>query len=213
MFQLEATQKRLPQMVHLYGGGRGGRIPQPQRFRGSGAGQSAHCSWMAVPSITGSGPLWPVQAPVRGSLGSDRSQGQACAVTDGVSDGGVHGDWPGRRISGHEPGSVPRCASATVGATCWRGKGQYPIRAQLHRHLGWEVGQQERQTGTVIAGITDDPDLGVAGAPMPGGDQRIHHSAQLAGGQIGAVVLRAYAQGAQQCGPERTAGSSVATKE
>jgi hypothetical protein len=40
VFQVETAEEGLPESVYLLGGGRGGGVSQPQRFRRPGAGQS-----------------------------------------------------------------------------------------------------------------------------------------------------------------------------
>jgi len=48
---------------------------------------------------------------------------------------------------------------------------QHPVAAQPAQHLHWQVSEQERQPGHVVADVEDDQDGRIARTPLPGFDQ------------------------------------------
>jgi hypothetical protein len=120
--------------------------------------------------------------PVAGSCGRD-------AVEPGVGARGRVGLTPAGRVTEDELCAVPRRA-AVAGRLGRRSAPQYSVGTHPHQQPDRQVGEQQRQPGTVVAGVGDDPEVRITRLPLPGRDQPLHHLAQLAGCDGGSVVAR-----------------------
>ena len=160
-----------------------------------------------MPSTTGSWPGWSFHCRWRASRWCSRCQALACAVPYravavlAVTAGA--GQVPGS--SEPELGAVPGRAAAR-GRLRRRGRGVHdPVAAQPASDLDGQVAQQPGQPGQVVAGVEDGQDVRVAVRPVPGFHQPGGHVAQLGGGNLGGVVVRADPDGVQRQGPRGAA--------
>jgi len=140
-----------------------------------------------------------------GAAGEPRVQpvpgsGRSGAIPGGLGEGGHCGGRPGLLVGELEFWPVPGRA-APAGAPGGRGKEQHPVRAKPAQQLCRQVREQERQPGDVIPGVEDDQDLRVALAPVPGGDHTADDVADLGGGDLGLIVIRAQADRVQHRRP------------
>jgi hypothetical protein len=122
--------------------------------------------------------------------------------------GGASGHRRGRPRPGvEEPElrAVPGRAAAR-GRLRRRGRGVHdPVAAEPASDLDGQVAQQPGQPGQVVAGVEDGQDVRVAVRPVPGFHQPGGHVAQLGGGNLGGVVVRADPDGVQRQGPRGAA--------
>ena len=128
------------------------------------------------------------------------------AVPGGLGGAGVLRGGPGERVGQRHDRAV--AGRATPGAGTGRGNraGQHPVRPQSADELHGQVGQQECQTGDVVAGVEHDPDIRVARSPVPGLTQPVHDLAQLGGGDRGGTVGGTQTDRVQHRGPAAAAG-------
>ena len=80
MFDIEPAQERLPAAVHLVGSAAGQEVHGQTGLGARSCGRCSTVSLMRVPSMTGSSPWWPAQAPRAFSLGCMRCQARASAA-------------------------------------------------------------------------------------------------------------------------------------
>ena len=208
VFQVEPAQERLPAAIDLGWGGAGLGPPQPQRFRVLPAGelvdlQPDHGALhdRQLPGVVGPGAL----------VGQPRMQpippvGQRGAVTDGVGRG-RHPRWrPLVRAGQSERGTVPWRASTPPGDGRSRGETQHPVRTDPAQHLDRQVSEQERQPAHVIAGVEHEQDVRVTVVVLPGRAQPPDQPADLGGGHVGQVCVRADPHRVEHRGPRRAPG-------
>ena len=93
-----------------------------------------------------------------------------------------------------------------VGLARRRRQLHHPVGAQPPQDLGWQVREQERQAGYVVAGVKDDQDGRIPLTPVPGGDQPGDDIADLGSGDRDLVVPGTQADGVQHRGPRGAAG-------
>jgi hypothetical protein len=166
-------------------------------------GRWSTCRRSSVPSMTGSSPWWSSQQ-VRWVSGVQPvpAAGRRGAVAGGLGRGGGLRFGPGGGVLQGELAAVlGRLASARGVAPRWCGQPQDPVGAQASQELDGQVGQHERQSGDVVAGVADDQDIRVARAPVSGRDQAADDGAELAGGDGGGVVGGPGADRVQHRGP------------
>ena len=161
-----------------------------------------------MPSTTGSWPGWFFHCRWRASRWCSRCQahGLRGPVPGG---GGARGHRRGRRRPGVCRAGTPGRAGPggrTRPTAPHVGRGVHdPVAAEPASDLDGQVAQQPGQPGQVVAGVEDGQDVRVAVRPVPGFHQPGGHVAQLGGGNLGGVVVRADPDGVQRQGPRGAA--------
>lgn len=103
-------------------------------------------------------------------------------------------DWLGRLV-----GPVACCGTRHAGL--WCRPSHDAVGAHPSQHLDREAGQEVGHARCVVAGVEDDEDVAVADVPAAHLDHVLDHAAELGGGDLGDVVLRAETDGVQQLAP------------
>ena len=168
VLDIEPAQERSPEPIDICWCQTGFRAPQPHRRRMTVTGQVIHrqpdhCS------LDDRG--WPLVVGPRAAVGQPGVQpiprrGVRGSVAAGVA-GRDHCRFrPTVRVGEFELRAVPR---RPPGPPWWRrGEQQHPVRTQPAQQLNRQIGEQERQTGHVVAGVEDQQDVRVAVLDVPG---------------------------------------------